>query len=192
MSSGYDDRFEDEGYDDRDRDDGRGRRRRRAPDREEIKTRVRGPAIGLLVTGIISLLASLGSIVNVITFDQQIAQVEKDWDNDPNMTPQQKKEMKAMLNDWKGPLKVILPITIGLGVTIAAVTIFGSIQMMNLSGRGMAMAGAVLSMLPISGCCCLGLPFGIWALMALAKPEVKAAFATGSSADDSDSDPDRY
>lgn len=36
---------------------------------------------------------------------------------------------------------------------------------------------AILAMIPcVSPCCLLGLPLGIWALIVLLKPEVKAAF----------------
>ncbi len=176
MSSGFDDRYEDEPYDDRDED--RRRPRRRGSSLDEIKARVKSPAIGLLVTGIVSLLFSLMGIVNVFTMDRQLADVEQQWDNDPNLTPQQKQDMKKMLNQYKGIIKTVVPVTVGLGIFTSLITIFGSIKMMNLSGRGMAMTGSVLSMLPVfSGCCCLGLPFGIWALMTLSKPEVKAAFA---------------
>ena len=35
---------------------------------------------------------------------------------------------------------------------------------------------AIIAMIPCHGCCILGLPFGIWALVVLSAPEVKAAF----------------
>ena len=45
----------------------------------------------------------------------------------------------------------------------------------------LAYTGAILSMIPcVSGCCLLGLPFGIWAVMTLNKPEVKAGFAAAA------------
>jgi len=38
-------------------------------------------------------------------------------------------------------------------------------------------AASIIAMIPcVSPCCCLGLPFGIWALVVLARPAVKSAF----------------
>jgi hypothetical protein len=52
----------------------------------------------------------------------------------------------------------------------------GAYQMLNLRNYGVAMASAIVAMLPCSGCCLLGLPFGIWALVVLNKQEVREAF----------------
>ena len=55
--------------------------------------------------------------------------------------------------------------------------LIAAIRMKELRSYGLAMAGAILGMLPyLSPCCLLGLPFGIWALVVLADPAVKAAF----------------
>lgn len=54
--------------------------------------------------------------------------------------------------------------------------IFGAIKMRNLESYGMAMASAIIMVLPCTCCCFLGIPVGIWSLVVLNKPEVKAAF----------------
>ena len=47
----------------------------------------------------------------------------------------------------------------------------------KLRSRGLAMTAAILAMIPcFSPCCLLGLPFGIWALVVLSKPEVQSQF----------------
>jgi hypothetical protein len=51
----------------------------------------------------------------------------------------------------------------------------GTTSMFRGRGRTLAMIGAVTSVLPCNPCCVVGLPFGIWALMVLNQPEVKAA-----------------
>jgi hypothetical protein len=48
--------------------------------------------------------------------------------------------------------------------------------MKSLRGYGYAMTGAIVAMLPCNLCCLLGLPFGIWAIMAMSREEVKRAF----------------
>jgi hypothetical protein len=60
---------------------------------------------------------------------------------------------------------------------VGAAILFGALKMMRLQSYGWAMAAAILAVIPcLSPCCCLGIPFGIWALVVLSKPEVKAAF----------------
>lgn len=55
--------------------------------------------------------------------------------------------------------------------------IYGALQMMKLKSHGLALGAAVICVIPfLSPCCVLGIPFGIWALVVLAKPEVKQAF----------------
>lgn len=63
-------------------------------------------------------------------------------------------------------------------VIVSLVAAFGGLQMTRLKSYPMAVTGAVLIMLPCSGycCCIIGLPVGIWALVVLMKPDVKAAF----------------
>ena len=173
MASGYDD-DRDGRHDDR-RDE---REDRDADIIDRAKARIKTPAIILLVVGAISLVFTLISVVNVFTMDEQFAKVEDQWDNDPNLTPQQRKDMKQILADLKEPIKIGVPISIVCSLFTSAITILGSIKIMNLKSRGLGTAGSVLSMIPIiSGCCCLGVPVGIWVLIALAKPEVKAGFA---------------
>ena len=48
---------------------------------------------------------------------------------------------------------------------------------MKLKARALCYAATILSMIPVvSGCCCVGLPLGIWVLIVLGKSEVKAGF----------------
>jgi hypothetical protein len=179
--SRYPDEFDDRGGRD-DRDDDRYDDRpggRGGATVERAKSLVKTPAVLLLVAGILSVLYALLLAVNIFTLDAQFAQVEQQWDNDPNLNPQQRQDMKKMLADWKGPAKVMVPvIALSCGLT-GLISILVAIKMMSLSGRGLATLGAVLSMIPVvNACCCvLGLPIGIWCLVVLAKPEVKAGFA---------------
>jgi hypothetical protein len=67
----------------------------------------------------------------------------------------------------------------GFPIAFLLWTIFvlaGSIQMLRLRSYGLAITGAVVALLPCNPGCILGLPFGIWAIIVLAKPEVKEAF----------------
>ena len=65
-----------------------------------------------------------------------------------------------------------------LGLAIGAAIIVGILKMMKLQSYGFAMTANVLAMIPcLSPCCLFGLPFGIWGIVILCKPEVKEAFA---------------
>ncbi len=64
-------------------------------------------------------------------------------------------------------------VAIGIGVVI----LMGALKMKKLESHGFSMAAAILAALPcLSPCCLIGLPIGIWAVVVLNKPEVKAAF----------------
>ena len=64
-----------------------------------------------------------------------------------------------------------------IGIAIGVIIFMGASKMKNLRSHGFAMAAAIVAMIPcVSPCCLLGLPIGIWALVVLVKPEVKAAF----------------
>jgi hypothetical protein len=51
--------------------------------------------------------------------------------------------------------------------------------MLKLRNHGLALAGSILAMLPVGVDFLISLPFGIWALVVLTKPEAKTAFAGG-------------
>jgi hypothetical protein len=72
------------------------------------------------------------------------------------------------------------PIAIGtkaIGLAISALILVGAMRMQKLTNHGMAMAAAIIAMIPcLSPCCLLGIPFGIWALVVLSRPDVKSQF----------------
>lgn len=64
-----------------------------------------------------------------------------------------------------------------MSLILAPVIIFGAIKMMKGEKLGLARAAAVLAILPLTSCCFLvGIPLGIWSLIVLSKPDVKALF----------------
>jgi hypothetical protein len=66
-----------------------------------------------------------------------------------------------------------------VGLALAILVIFGAVKMKNLENYALAMTSAIVAMIPcISPCCCLGLPFGIWALVVLCDGQVQAAFSS--------------
>ena len=73
-----------------------------------------------------------------------------------------------------GPVGITIKV---IGLAISALILFGAIGMQKLTGHGLALTAAIVAMIPcFSPCCVLGLPFGIWALVVLNRPEVKSQF----------------
>jgi tRNA A-37 threonylcarbamoyl transferase component Bud32 len=63
-----------------------------------------------------------------------------------------------------------------LGAVAGVVIVVGAVNMLRLRSHGLATTAAILALLPCGPVCLLGLPVGIWALTTLNTPEVKAAF----------------
>lgn len=154
--------------------------------RDEAAAKVKGPAIALLVMAILGALWALynvGSGVILLAagqdpgkqageqFRKDIEQKEKEGGE---KIPEEAKKLVENLFGVAGPLGIGLGL---LALVIAALIIVASIKMMNLKSRGLAMTASILAMTPcFFPCCVLGLPFGIWSLVVLSKPEVKSAF----------------
>jgi len=122
---------------------------------------VKGPAIGLLATAVIG---SIGQIVSLLlrVLGTGFATMGGGDDSIQQM--------------FSGGIGIVISI---MGLLMAGLIVFAALQMMKLTNYGLSMAGAVIAMIPcLSPCCVLGLPIGIWALVVLMKPEVKAAFTS--------------
>lgn len=67
-----------------------------------------------------------------------------------------------------------------VGIFASILVVVGAGAMRSLEWYSLAMATAILSVIPFpcGGCCCIAPPFGIWALVVLMDPSVKAAFAS--------------
>lgn len=170
-----DDRYARDNRDDRDRFDSR--------DLEDAKSKVKGPAIALMVTAVISLLGIAYSVFSYfVTMKSQFDAQRAKMDADPNMPAQTKQDMRAMMDTYEKIVTVALPVDWLIVIAASLVIFVGALKMKNLSGLGWARAGAILAMIPcVSGCCLLGLPIGIWALMVLSNRDVKRAFAHTAS-----------
>ncbi len=174
------DRYDDE-YDDRPR------RRPGGGGMARARDMVSGPAIGLIVVGVLSILVALMNVGYLASgmMDAQFEAQKKQMDADPNLDPKAKATAKEFMENYARIVKVVTPVSIGLAFLSGIVIIVAGMKMKGLSGRGLAMTGSVMAMIPcVSGCCLVGIPIGIWAIITLGKPEVKAAFAAASGARD--------
>ena len=131
--------------------------------RSYAEARVSGPATGLIVLGVIGVALNLmGLLIHMVGFAAGNA------------------GRGGAVND---PIAVFLGggiIGIGGGIfslIVSVLIIVGAIKMKRLESHGLAMAAAIIAIIPcFSPCCLLGIPFGIWALTVLSDAQVKAAF----------------
>ena len=64
-----------------------------------------------------------------------------------------------------------------IGILVCIFIFYSALKMKKLENYGLCMGASIVAMIPcISPCCLIGLPIGIWALVVLNKPEVKASF----------------
>ncbi len=124
------------------------------------------PAIGLMVTGGLIVLGNIaGILMNLLGMGMSGMQGLGGMDD----------------LEWLAPMMsgtfAIISSIIGLG--IGGFVVWGAMQMKQLHGYVLSIVTCILPMIPcFSSCCCLlGLAFGIWGLVLLLKPEVKAAFS---------------
>lgn len=88
----------------------------------------------------------------------------------------------AAAADQPGGIANMMSGTIGIvfnviSIATGAFIIFAGLKMKNLENYTLSMIGAIIAMIPcITGCCLVGLPAGIWALVVMNNPEVKSAF----------------
>ncbi len=66
-----------------------------------------------------------------------------------------------------------------LGLCASGFVVYGGMQMKGLKNYTMALVAAIVAVIPCfipCPCCFIGIAAGIWAIIVLIKPEVKAAF----------------
>jgi len=129
------------------------------------RARVSGPAIGLLIT------AALGAVVNLVWLIRIATGV--------NVVPTRGEvpsELVPLMEKFSSAVGVVSCL---IGLALSALVAYGARQMQTLSSFGWGVTAAVLALIPCtSPCCVLGVPIGIWALVVLYRPEVRAAFGS--------------
>ena len=111
---------------------------------------VQGPAIGLLITGVLNWLV-VPVIVIVMAY--------------------------KTLGFASGPMPLVVPLIVALLMSLffSSFVIFASLKMMRLESFGLASAASILAIL-VSPTNLIGLGIGIWALVVLNRAEVRTAF----------------
>jgi hypothetical protein len=65
-----------------------------------------------------------------------------------------------------------------MGLVLSIVALIGSIYLLRGRNYGLAMTGAIVTMVNPGGCCCclVGTALGIWGLVVMLRPDSQAAF----------------
>jgi hypothetical protein len=125
---------------------------------------IKGPAIALIVVAALGIAAYLFIAFSV--FVRGNAATYQPMPPNVNLSP----STQAFLN---GPVVAIIYL---LCAVVYGFLLFGALKMLKLQGHTLAIITCIVAMLPCGCCCFLGLPFAIWGLVVLNKPEVKSQF----------------
>jgi hypothetical protein len=135
-----------------------------APSYDVSKAKLQGPAIGMIVA------AALGIAMWIFYFAVNVTT----GPDEAGLPPAQNEaeRMGQIFGYWLG--SVGFPI---IGTVFMIVILLGAWKMMRAESYGLALTASILSLLPCTACCVLGLPFGIWGLVVLNDANVKACFS---------------
>ncbi len=125
---------------------------------------VKGPAISLIVVAAAYMVYCIWAIVRALFTHPDLSALQQ-----LNTDPQVQKLVQLLA----GPLGAVGSF---LQLIFAVFILMGALRMLALRNYQLAFTAAILAMLPCYICCVFGLPFGIWAVVILNRPEVKSQF----------------
>jgi hypothetical protein len=133
------------------------------PARERARAALNGPAIGLLVSGALSLLTSLYFLLGSLNAA-------------PEDLANQMRQKKMDVPPAETLARMLKVVSVGSvsSAGIGLVVLLAAIQMLRTRAYGLCLTGSILSLINC-GCLC-GFPFGIWALVVLLRADVRDAF----------------
>lgn len=125
--------------------------------------KLKAPAIGLIIAG------ALNAVTGLYLLVSSLVQFSRGALNRSFTT--EAEQVGFVIGFWGTAVFGIL------GFLFTPVIIYGAIQMMHGRSFGLSRTAAILAVVPLTSCCfVIGIPFGIWALVVLAQPDVKALF----------------
>lgn len=142
----------------------------------QARNKITVPGIFLLLIGILGLLADL-NILFFAEFDKPavLSRLPQNLEMEDRKNAE---KLVDFLETWtvKREGKILHSVGAGISFLIS----LGAGLMLAKKSRGMALLASVLAMFNVPYLCCLpGFPLGIWSLIVLNKPEVKAVFQRG-------------
>lgn len=142
------------------------------------------PALFLILNGLFGLFCLAVLSVPMVFQPEMIVKFGRDMAAQQPPGPQRRDmeqkmdEAEKELNQNRTATQVQNAIELGVLALGNLLAVVGGFAMRRLESYGLSMAGAIVSIIPVfTGCCCTGIVFGIWALVTLVRPDVKAGFA---------------
>lgn len=139
--------------------------------REAALSAVKGPAIALIITASLGIILFFFGAIGNFLGSTMIHQPPPP----ANLPPEWQSFYQSMQN-MRGPLGGVVDLFF---TAMNGLVLYGGIKMLRLESRTLGIVACIIAMLPVtmSCCCILGLPFGIWGLVVLNKPDVKSHFS---------------
>jgi hypothetical protein len=126
------------------------------------------PAVFLLMIGLLALLIDVADLV--FTLNPDIMPTPQNGPPELIQIVEQSKQAKREAVGFYLALA-------GFFAVGSVIIIAGALQMMRRKMWGLALAGSIIAMLHINqGCCCVGLPIGLWCVIILCMPSVRSLF----------------
>jgi hypothetical protein len=166
-------------------DDGPGRGDRMDDSPDEIRRRAAAklatPAT-LMVASAVFMFVWLGLNLAVLASGYDLSPAILDWMADMQPPGKAKDDLKKQAQDAKTRDRtaeyVQTAVISVINVAFNTLVLLGGLRMKAMRNHTLAMIGSIAAMIPVmNSCCCVGLPVGIWSLITLMNPDVKAAFA---------------
>jgi hypothetical protein len=129
-----------------------------------VLAKVQPPAIGLMVVGGIGILFGLWGLLSHLLGFGAASMPGFGGENE---------EITRIATMFTGTIGLIFNV---LGLASNSFAIWAGMQMKSLKTWNLCVAGSIVVMIPCLTCYLIGIPVGIWALVILMKPDVKAAF----------------
>jgi predicted Zn finger-like uncharacterized protein len=135
----------------------------------EAAAAVKAPGICVLLTGALGLIWNLFNLAQNLLMGQERAQAAG-----RQFAERMGMQMDPQLMPIAWTFTLVL---LGILVLMSFLATLGSLRMLQLRNYGLALVASIASLANFGPCCCpVGLPFGIWALVVLLRPDVRAAF----------------
>ena len=128
------------------------------------RERLKLPAMGLIAVGLVNALIGVLAVLQLLLKLTNAEQTTRVFESEA-------RRLGYMFGFFFWPLLMFL------GTLISPLVIYGGARMYAAKSYAMARLAAILALIPVTSCCfVLGIPVGIWSLIVLRRPEVKAAF----------------
>jgi len=137
--------------------------------RARAASAVKAPAIIMLVLSVFMTLASVYGAATAESSMKDMKELEENKD-----LPQQWRDAIKQYNEIMTP-GLIVGTNLAVGV-LSLIILFGSIQMLRLKMRWLAIVAMILGLIPVGACCCVQTPIAIWGLVVLMRADVRDSF----------------